>query len=112
MPSSRALAVSLALPALGLAAALGACAAEPPLASTRLLVKLTEPSTDAARIAAQASGVTGRSVRYLASTSASWHALAVPCGSDADCQAMLAALQASPHYAAVQRDERKRIVSP
>jgi hypothetical protein len=115
MPSSRALAVSLALPALGFAAALGACAAEPPVpaaSSTRLLVKLAEPSSDGTHIAAQASAATGRTVRYLSSTSEWWHAVVVPCSGDADCQAMLAALQASPRYAAVQRDERKRIVTP
>jgi hypothetical protein len=95
------------------ALALGACAAEPPPPPMQVLVKLAQPAADGAAIAAQASAATGRAVRYVASSSEFWHALAVPCTGASDCEAALQQLRAdTAHYAAVQRDERKRIVTP
>lgn len=95
--------------------ALGACAAEPTAhdGGLRVLVQLAQPSADEAAIAAQAGAASGRVVRYLAATSDRWHVLAIRCADELDCEAALGRLRAdTAHFASVQRDARKRIVSP
>lgn len=93
--------------------ALAGCAAEPPAGAMPLLVKLAQPSIDAAAIAADASAASGHAVRYVSAVSEHWHALSLACGSAADCDAALQRLRAdTARFAAVQRDERKRIVTP
>ena len=53
------------------------------------------------------------SARYVAATSTQWHALALRCGDESSCDAALARLRADTRtYESVQRDERRRIVSP
>lgn len=93
-------------------AVLGACASEAPAGPLPLLVKLARPSIDAAAIAADASAASGRAVRYVSAVSDEWHALSLACGSAPDCDAALARLRADARFAAVQRDERKRVVTP
>lgn len=101
---------------LGLAAiALVACAAEPVPSVTGMsvLVKLVQPSADPAIVTAQVGAAAGRPVRYLAAMSEAWHSVYLRCEGAADCDVLLQRLRAdSAHIAAVQRDERKRIVSP
>ena len=92
-----------------------ACAAEPLVGSgpLRLLVKLAQPSDDAAQIARFASQGAGVSARYLAATSGLWHAVVIECNSPRECNAALERLRADrTHFEAVERDERKRIVTP
>jgi len=101
------------MPACLLALVLCACASEPEAAPMRLMVKLAQPSTDAVVIAGQVSASIGRPARYVAATSDAWHALSVSCSTERDCDAVLQRLRAdTAHFAAVQRDERKRFVSP
>ena len=101
------------MPACLLALVLSACASEPEAAPMRLMVKLAQPSTDASGIAGQVSASIGRPARYVAATSDAWHALSVSCSSEHDCDSVLQRLRAdTAHFAAVQRDERKRFVSP
>ena len=79
----------------------------------RVLVKLLQPSDDAEAIARAASAASGVPVRYLTAGGPPWHALALRCGDASACSAALARLRADTRtYAAVQRDERRRIVSP
>lgn len=97
--------------------ALGACAAEPSAhegqGGLRVLVQLAQSSADEAAIAAQAGAASGRVVRYVAATSERWHALAIRCADELDCEAALGRLRAdTTHFASVQRDGRKRVVSP
>ena len=94
--------------------ALAACASELTAPTPmRLLVKLAQPSTDSAAITAQARAATGRAVRYVAATSERLHALSVDCSEPADCDAVLQRLRAdTAFFETVQRDERKRIVTP
>lgn len=111
--------MSLKLAALGLAslAGLAACAApsdtaDPGAGEMRVLVKLARPSADAQAIVRQATTAAGAPVRYLAATSLQWHALALRCGSVADCDAALQRLRADvANFEAAQRDERKRPAS-
>lgn len=95
--------------------ALGACAAEPPVPSVGMgvMVKLAQPSVDPIAIATLVSDVSSRPARYVSASGASWHALAVACRGPADCELVLQRLRAdTARFEAVQRDERKRIVSP
>ena len=102
---------SLCLAALALAA----CAAEPlpSVTGMSVLVKLAQPSADPAIVTAQVGAAAGRPVRYLAAMSEAWHSVYLRCEGAADCDALLQRLRAdSARIAGVQRDERKRIVSP
>jgi hypothetical protein len=95
------------------AAALAACAAEPGVGPMRVLVKLTKPGADAASIAVLASQTAQVPARYLAASSAQWHALSLDCTGVRECEAALVRLRAaSGAFEAVERDERKRIVTP
>lgn len=91
---------------------LAACAAEPPQ-ELRLLVQTSPALNDAATIAEQATRSSGKAVRYLTASGGGWHALALSCRGAADCEAALQRLRAdSQQFPTVQRDERKRYVSP
>ncbi len=91
---------------------LAACAATPET-ELRVLVKLAQPSSDAAAIARLVSGRAGVTARYLGSSSLAWHALLLPCAGTSECDALLQRLRADRvAIEAVERDERKRIVSP
>ncbi len=107
---------SLPLAATSLALlALGACAAEPaaPPIGMAVMVKLAQPGADATAIATMVSDTTARPARYQSATSQQWHAVAVACRGTADCELALRRLREdTTHFEAVQRDERKRIVSP
>jgi hypothetical protein len=95
--------------------ALTACAAEPPAPSVGMgvMVKLAQPSVDATEIATMVSVTTARPARYVSATSTAWHAVTVACRGPADCELALRRLREdTTHFEAVQRDERKRIVSP
>ena len=95
--------------------ALGACAAEPPATSVGMgvMVKLAQPSVDANVIATLVSDTTARPARYQSAASEQWHAVVVACRGPADCELALRRLREdTTHFEAVQRDERKRIVSP
>ena len=105
MTIARGLATTLAL------LALAACASAP-ATEMRLLVQTAEPLGDAGQIAAAASRSSGRSVSYVAPSGSGWHALTLSCGGASDCEAALQRLQADRRFAVVQRDERKRIVTP
>ena len=89
-------------------AAPDATAADAPVAM-RLLVKLAQPSTDAAAIAREAAAAAGVPVRYVAAAGAGWHALALQCASAPQCDGALQRLRSDTSmYVAVERDERKR----
>jgi hypothetical protein len=95
--------------------ALGACASEPPAPSVGMgvMVKLAQPSVDATAIATMVSNATARPARYQSASSEQWHAVAVACRGPADCELALRRLREdTTHFEAVQRDERKRVVSP
>lgn len=92
---------------------LAACAAPLPETELRVLVKLAQPSSDSAAIARLVSNRAGVSARYLGSSSLTWHALVLPCSGTSDCEAVLQRLRADRvAIEAVERDERKRIVTP
>jgi hypothetical protein len=93
---------------------LSACAgAAAPVTQLRVLVQLTQPSGDAARIAASAARSSGKPVSYVASSGGDWHALALTCSDAQDCDAALQRLRADhERFRAVQPDERKRFVTP
>jgi hypothetical protein len=105
------------LPAWALAAlSLAACAADPPSAASlspmRVLVKLTQPSTDPQAIARHASEVAGTPVSYVAATSAQWHALAVDCRGESACDQALSRLRADTFtYEHVSLDAKRRVDS-
>ncbi len=104
----------IALPCLA-ALGLAACATEPVPTPTGMsvLVKLVQPSADAASVAAQVSAAAGRPARYLAASSEAWHSVFLRCDGAADCDALLQRLSTdTARIAAVQRDQRMRIVSP
>ena len=104
---------ALALAALAALAACSTPAAEAdPGAEMRVLVKLAQPSGDAAAITRAVEQAAGTPTRYLASSSPHWHALALHCGAPAECEAALQRLRADRAFEAVQRDERRRIVTP
>ncbi len=95
--------------------ALGACASEPPAPAVGMgvMVKLAQPSADPTVIATMVSDTSARPARYVSATSTAWHAVAVACRGPADCELALRRLREdTTHFEAVQRDERKRIVSP
>ena len=110
------------MPRLSLAALLfactgiTACAVEPAPAPRqaagaewRVLVKLSQPSTDAEAIARRAGELSGVPVRYVAATSPQWHALALACGDDSACEAALQRLRAAAAtYDSVQREQRRQ----
>jgi hypothetical protein len=102
-----------ALPCLAVVA-LGGCAAEPQaMAGMGVMVKLAQPSADPTVIATMVGAAGGRPARYQSSSSTAWHSLAIGCHGAADCDAVLQRLRADTgRFEAVQRDERKRIVSP
>jgi hypothetical protein len=97
---------------------IGACATEPAIERTsgtamRLIVKLVQPSEDRAAIERLVSQSAGVPARYLAATSAAWHAVALDCDGTSACEAALTRLRADRrHFEAIERDERKRIVTP
>jgi hypothetical protein len=100
--------------ALGAAVSgLAACASAAPETELRVLVKLAQPSSDTAAIARLVSSRAGVAARYLGSSSLAWHALVLPCSGAAECDGMLQRLRSDRvSLQAVERDERKRIVSP
>ena len=74
----------------------------------RVMVKLARASDDAAAIAAEATRVAGVPVRHAATTSATWHALALDCASAAACDAAIARLRAAGAiYQTVEIEGRK-----
>ncbi len=78
-----------------------------------VLVQLVRPSSDAAAVTVLVSEAAGRPARYVAASSTTWHSLYLRCDGPADCDAVLQRLSADTgRIAAVQRDQRKRIVSP
>ena len=97
-----------------------ACAAPPPGAVTagpsaemRVLVKLNKASADTEAIAAQVAAAAGTKARYLAATSPQWHALSLLCADAQACEAAFQRLSTQQSaFEVVQRDERKRIVTP
>ena len=93
---------------------LSACTSVPaPATEMRVLVQLAQPLADPARIADTAARSSGKPVRYLAASGSGWHALMLSCGDAAGCEGALQRLQADrDRFLAVQRDERKRIVTP
>jgi len=93
--------------------AVAACAAPQPESELRVLVKLARASSDGEAIARRASDVSGVPVRYVAASSSQWHALALRCGDASRCDAAVARLSAdTATFESVQRDERRRIMSP
>ena len=95
------------------AAPLAAPATAPASAELRVLVKLTTASADTVAIAAQVAAAAGTNARYLASSSPQWHALALRCADVQACEAAFVRLTAhTAAFEVVQRDERKRIVTP
>jgi hypothetical protein len=95
--------------------ALAACAlpAAAPASEMRVLVKLVQPLDDPVRIAEQAASASGSPVRYIASSGGGWHALTLGCTVTADCDAAFVRLQADAlRFESVQRDTRKRVVTP
>jgi len=81
-----------------------------PSPGLQVLVKLTAPSDDGAQIAAEASRISGLSVRYVSATSPQWHALLIECANAASCEAAMQRLsEARDVYLTVQRDERARV---
>jgi hypothetical protein len=82
-------------------------------AETRLLVKLARPSSDTAEITRLVAAAAAVPARYVAATSADWHAVALRCGAPNACDAALERLRAdSANFVAVQRDERMRPATP
>lgn len=94
--------------------AVSACAATPaPSAGLRVLVQLARPLGDAGRIAEAAAHGSGKVATYLAASGGDWHALNLSCSDADDCEAALQRLRADRgRFLAVQRDERKRVVTP
>lgn len=79
----------------------------------RVLVKLAAASADTDAIAAQVAAAAGTNARYLAASSPQWHALALRCADVQTCEAAFRRLSANTAaFEAVQRDERKKIVTP
>jgi hypothetical protein len=106
---------SLTVAGLVAGVSLGACAASSgssgsaPAVDVRVLVRLVEPSTDAAAISAAATRHARVPVTYAAATSPSWHALALHCESAAQCDAALVRLRAAAStYSAVEIEGRRQ----
>jgi hypothetical protein len=99
---------------------LAACAAPVPGAMAagagaelRVLVKLAKESADTDAIAARVAAAAGTPARYLAASAPRWHALALSCADAPACEAAFRRLGAdTTAFEVVQRDERRRIVSP
>lgn len=97
---------------------LAACAAPPAALSVvgaelRVIVKLAAASSDTRAIAERVAGAAGTPARYLAASSPQWHALALQCIDVQACETAFQRLSAdSRAFEAVQRDERRRIVTP
>ena len=97
---------------------LAACAAPPagPAvvgAELRVIVKLSSASSDTRAIAERVAGAAGTPARYIAASSPQWHALALQCLDLRACEAAYERLAADrAAFEAVQRDERRRIVTP
>jgi hypothetical protein len=101
--------VSMSLPVFALAACASPAPAAP--AEVRVLVQVAAPAGDALRIAEAVGRASGVPARYLGASGGDWHALALVCA-DA-CDAAVERLRADRvRFPAVQRDERKRIVTP
>ena len=84
-----------------------------PVAELRVLVKLNKASADTEAIAAHVAAAAGTKARYLAATSPQWHALSLLCADAQACEAAFQRLSTSQAvFDVVQRDERKRIVTP
>ena len=82
-------------------------------AELRVLVKLPAASADTDAIATQVAAAAGTSARYLAASSPQWHALALRCADVLACEAAFRRLSANTAaFEVVQRDERKKIVTP
>ena len=94
---------------------LAACAtqASDAYAPLRIVVKLAQPSEDGVAVARMVSRSAGVPARYLAATSSAWHAVALECASVSACEAALQRLREDrTNFSAIERDERKRIVTP
>jgi hypothetical protein len=92
--------------------ALTGCASELPQ-ERRLLVKLQQPSADGEAIARHAADVARTPVRYIAATSAEWHALTLRCAREQDCDDAMQRLRAdTSSYASVSEDGRRRVHKP
>ena len=107
--------VFASLTATGLVAglSLGACAGSGAAVGApvdvRVLVQLVRPSADAAAISAAASRHAQVPVTYAAAASPAWHALALRCGSAAECEAAIARLRSAVStYSAVELEGRKQ----
>ncbi len=120
-PTLTAMLQALRLVWSGLAlAALSACANDVPpapeparAAGLAVMVKLVRPAADGTAVATQVSETTARPARYVSSSGGDWHLVEVACRNPADCDLALQRLRSdATHFAAVQRDERKRIVTP
>lgn len=82
-------------------------------AGMRVLVKLAQASADTSAIAAQVTAAAGTNARYLSATSPQWHALVLQCADAQACEAAFQRLSADrTGFEAVQRDERRRILTP
>ena len=94
---------------------LAACATEASdaYAALRIVVKLARPSEDGVAVARMVSRSAGVPARYLAATSGAWHAVALNCASASACEGALQRLREDrTNFSAIERDERKRIVTP
>ncbi|HJV59341.1 MAG TPA: hypothetical protein VJ743_00285 [Albitalea sp.] len=100
--------IAVILAALGL----GACAGAPAF-EQRLLVKLAVPATDGTAIARHASEIAGVTARYVAPTSERWHAIALQCADQWQCEQAVARLRSdTTTYEQVDVDARRRVHSP
>jgi len=96
-----------------LLAGLAGCAAPHAEPEFRVVVKLVRPSSDSAAIERLVASRAGVGARYAGSISLVWHTISLQCGAAAECETALQRLQADKvAFEVVQRDERKRIVSP
>lgn len=92
---------------------LSACVVPAQETELRVLVKLARSSSDSAAIARLVSDRAGVTARYLGSISLTWHALTLPCSGASECDALLQRLRTDrAAFEAVERDERKRILTP
>jgi len=108
LPLPFAVAVAAAAGALSACAAPAAGPATGPV-EVRLMVKLTQPSDDRARIAAEVSRVAGVPASYGSAVSASWHALSLRCVDLPACDAAIDRLRrARAAFEAVELEGRKR----
>jgi len=111
--ATRSVAASAAGCALG-AALTSACGAPgprdvatgtPPL---RVMVKLVHASDDADAIGAEAGRIAGVRVTYAASAGPQWHALALHCANNAECDAAIGRLRVAGNvYQSVEIEGRK-----